>query len=395
MFREFLNRYRARTTRAMYVSAWVKFLSLVYGARLAGASPEILDPWIGKYVNDLRNGRRDLDADLRALEGTLRSPKTAQSYQSAIRTFLAGREGSREPDLEQPTIRRGATWEGSREPDLERRSRDPDLPLPPGGSRQPPRTGGVPPIPSGEAAFTTAMILRLLEHLDTRGRAILYVLASSGAQVKEVLSLRLGDLDLESRPARFRVRDPSGGVSRVAFISREAAGAIRVYLIVRDRFLASARSRGSAGAGDLLFPLGPRALEGIWALALEKARLARSDPVTGRRTITPRAARSFFAGQMGKVLPATVVEELMGRAGRLPGRGRRYTDEELARAYLEGEAAVTLHRSHGKERMARRVAELERLVRLLGEEARERDRELERIRAIVGEGETGRRAGGP
>jgi integrase len=375
MFVDFLNRYRAKSTRALYVSAWVKFLSLAYGARLAGASPEVLDPWVGKYVNDLRNGRRDLAADLRTLEESVRSPKTGQAYQSAIRTLLAGREGSSEPDLE-------------------RRSRDADLPLPPEDRRQPAGAGRVSP-PPGEGALTTGMILRLLEHLDTRGRAILYVLVSSGAQVKEVLSLRLGDLDLESRPARFRVRDPDGGVSRVAFISREAVGAIRVYLIVRDRFLASARSRGSAGDADLLFPLGPRALEGIWALALAKARLARPDPVTGRRTITPRAARRFFAGQMGKVLPAPVVEELMGRPGRLPGRGRRYTDEELAGAYLEGEPAVTLHRSHGKEKMARRVAELERLVRILGEEARERDRELGRIKAILKERETGEQARGP
>jgi hypothetical protein len=64
-----------------------------------------------------------------------------------------------------------------------------------------------------------------------------------------------------------------------------------------------------------------------------------------------------------------------------------FTDEELGRAYLEGERAVTLHRARGKERMARRVAELERLVRLLGEEARERDQELARIRAVLGETE--------
>jgi integrase len=345
MFADFLSRYRAKSTRALYVSAWVKFLSLVYGARLAGASPEILDPWVGKYLNDLRNGRRDLATDLGALEESVRSPKTGQAYQSAVRTLLA----------------------------------EAHLPLTTGGSRKPVRAGGVPPPPPGDGALTTGMILRLLEHLDTRGRAILYVLVSSGAQVKEILSLRLGDLDLESRPARFRVGDPSGGVSRVAFISREAVGAIRVYLIVRDRFLASSRSRGSRGDGDLLFPLGPRALEGIWALALEKARLARPDPVTGRRTVTPRAARRFFAEQMGKVLPAPVVGELMGRTGR----GRRFTDEELGRAYLEGEPAVTLHRTHRREKMARRVAELEREVRLLAEEARERDRELARIREIL------------
>jgi integrase len=353
MFVDFLSRYRAKSTRSMYVSAWVKFLSLVYNARLAGASPEILAPWVAKYVNDLRNGRRDLDADLRILEDRVRSPKTCQTYRSAICTFLAGT----------------------------------NLPPRPGERGMSSRRQGVPHPPPVEEPLTAGMLLRLLEHLDTRGRAILYVLASSGAGPGDILSLRIDDLDLEARPARIRIRDREGAVSRVAFISREAVGAIRVYLIVRDRFLASARSRGGRGAGDLLFPLGPRAFGNIWDLALEKAGLGRTGPVRGRRTITPRATRRFFADRMGTVLTAPVVRALMGSSGPLPGRGRLFTDEELGRAYLEGEQVVTLHRTRGKERMARRVAELERLVRLLGAEARERDRELARIRAVLGERE--------
>ena len=90
MLIDFLSKYRAKTTRAMYLSAWVKFLSLLYGARLKGASPEILDPWVAKYVNDLRNGRRDLATDLLTLGENCRTRKTSLGYQSAIRTLLAG-----------------------------------------------------------------------------------------------------------------------------------------------------------------------------------------------------------------------------------------------------------------------------------------------------------------
>ena len=89
MLVDFLNQYRARTTRAMYLSAWVKFLSLLYNARLKGASPEALDPWVARYVNDLRNGRRDLASDLQALGEWCRTPKTCLGYRSAIRTLLA------------------------------------------------------------------------------------------------------------------------------------------------------------------------------------------------------------------------------------------------------------------------------------------------------------------
>jgi integrase len=346
MLGDFLNKYRAKTTRAMYVSAWVKFLSLAYSARLKGSSPEILDPWVAKYVNDLRNGRRNLTADLRALEESCRTPKTCQVYQSAIRTLLSRVDPSLLPQGE-------------------------------GQVRQPrhglhPRTGGEP--------LTLAGILKLMEHLDTRGRAILYVLASSGARLGEALSIRLEDLDLDSRPARFRVRNAKGQVSRVAFISREAVGAIRVYLIVRDRYLASARSRGGKGAENLLFPLGTRTFEQIWALALSKARLERLDPVTKRRTIPTHATRRFFADRMRMAVPGPAVAGMMGRAGHLPTGPYRYTEQELAGAYLEGERAVTLHRSRRRDRVTQKIAKLEQLVAALQERIGERDEGLARIR---------------
>jgi len=358
---DFLNQYRAKTTRSMYLSAWVKFLSLMYSARLKGASPETLDPWVAKYMNDLRNGRRDLAADLQALGENCRAPKTCLGYQSAVRTLLAGAGISVSPKGE-GRVRR---------------------------ARRPPRS------PTVGEPLTTTMILKLMEHLDTRGRAILYVLASSGARPGEVLSIRLEDLDLDSRPPRFRIRNPNGGVFRVAFISREAMGAIRVYLIVRDRFLASARARGGTRDTALLFPIGIRAFEQVWALALSKARLERVDRVTGRRTLTPRATRRFFAERMRTVLPAAVISELMDSTGHLTEPNRRHTDVELERAYLEGERAITLHRSHQKERLARKVVELERLVGLLQEKAGEGDRELNRIRKILlRDGKRGRKKGG-
>ena len=333
MMVNFLSRYRAKSTRGMFVSAWIKFLSLAYHARLKGASPALLDPWVAKYVNDLRNGRRDLSADLRALEGGCRSRKTFLGYQSAVLTLLAGA----------------------------------GIPLPPGGGGQRRSAGRERPPGTARESLTPATILRLMEHLDTRGRAILYVLVSSGARSGEVLSVRLGDLDLDSRPARFRIRDPVTGASRVAFISREAVGAIRVYLIVRDRFVASARARGGTAPPDLLFPLGTRAFEQVFALALSKAGLARFDRQTGRRTLTTRAARRFFAERMSAALPAPVIRALMGGAGHLPGGFRGYTEEELAKAYLEGERAITLHRSHRQESLAKKIAELEETIGILRE----------------------------
>jgi integrase len=328
MLVDFLEQYRAKSTRSLYVSAWVKFLSLVYGARLKGSSPGMLEPWVAKYVNDLRNGRRNLARDLQALGGACRTRSTSLGYQSAIRTLLA----------------------------------DSDIALPPAGVKRLRRRPGLQRHERSGKALTPGRILRLMEHLDTRGRAILFILVSSGARLGEVLSIHLDDLDLDSRPARFRIRNAERGMSRVAFISREAVGAIRVYLIVRDRFLASARSRGGTAAAYLLFPLGTRAFEQIWALALSKAGLEEFDRVTGRSSLPPRAARRFFAERMRTAVPEPLVAGLMGSTGRSPATTRSYAEAELARAYLDGEQAVTLHHSHRKDTMAARIAELERLV---------------------------------
>jgi integrase len=177
MLVDFLHRFRAKSTRAMYLSAWVKFLSLVYSARLKGASPGVLDPWVAKYVNDLRNGSRNLARDLQALGGACRTRSTSLGYQSAIRTLLA----------------------------------DSDIALPPAGVKRLRRRPGLQRHERSGKALTPGRILRLMEHLDTRGRAILFILVSSGARLDEVLSIHVDDLDLGSRPARFRVRDAGGG----------------------------------------------------------------------------------------------------------------------------------------------------------------------------------------
>ena len=334
MLVDFLSRYRAKSTRSFYVSAWVKFLSLAYGARLGGTSAALLEPWAARYANDLRNGRRDLAADLQALSGACRSGRTATAYQGAIRSTLA----------------------------------DAGIALHPAGAGRLRRSLGRHRPPAAREPLTPGKVLRILEHLDTRGRAILYILLSSGVGLGDALSIRMGDLDLDSRPARFLIGGAGRGPQRTAFISREAAGAIRVYLIVRERFLASARSRGGTAPADLLFPLGARTFEQVWNRALSKAGLEKIDGATGRRTLTPRATRRFFAERMGTVLPLPVIRELMGD----PGLRRRPSGPEagtrLEEAYLDGEDAITLQRAHRKETLARKVAELERLVGVLREQ---------------------------
>ena len=70
---------------------------------------------------------------------------------------------------------------------------------------------------------------------------------------------------------------------------------------------------------------------------------------------------------MKTALPEPVVAEMMGSGRHLPEPYRRYTEEELAGAYLRGEQAVTLHRSQMKESVTKKIADLERQVGILHE----------------------------
>lgn len=94
-----------------------------------------------------------------------------------------------------------------------------------------PRSGDQNPLPKvltpDEAAAVVAAPQGDAPH-KVRDRALLWVLYSSGIRLAEVVALDVGDVNLKAR--QLRVRDGKGGRARVAFLSRDAARALREYL---------------------------------------------------------------------------------------------------------------------------------------------------------------------
>jgi hypothetical protein len=78
----------------------------------------------------------------------------------------------------------------------------------------------------------------------------------------------------------------------------------------------------------------------IWNGALEKTRLGQRDKSTNRNKIHPHVLRKFFRTRLGAVIPVDVVEALMGHEGYLTEVYRKYTVEDLAKFYCQGESAL-------------------------------------------------------
>ena len=98
-----------------------------------------------------------------------------------------------------------------------------------------------------EKELTRETLKEIILHMDTHGRALCLLLVSSGMRVGEVLKLHLGDIDLSQEPAEILIPGPitKNRQPRLAFMSREAAAALRAWLQVRDQYIKASGNRNA------------------------------------------------------------------------------------------------------------------------------------------------------
>ncbi|MEN6341184.1 MAG: tyrosine-type recombinase/integrase [Methanospirillum sp.] len=220
-----------------------------------------------------------------------------------------------------------------------------------------------------EETLTRDALQAILPLLSIRDRAVLLVLLASGGRIGEVLQLRLQDVDLEAAPVRvtFRAATTKTGVRRIAFLTDEAAEAVRVWLGGRSDYLRTAarrnvgltsagRSRPKAYDDERLFPFKRSSFDLAWGRALERAGLFRRCEVTGRLTLHPHSLRKCFRSWLGAAAGPDIAEVLMGHEGYL-GTYRRYTEEDLAEAYVKHSHVLCV--ASGSGELARQVADLQ------------------------------------
>jgi integrase len=197
---------------------------------------------------------------------------------------------------------------------------------------------------------------RIIAHMPIQGKALYLTLASSGMRTGESLRLQLDDVELDQTPAKIKIKGEytKTGNSRIAFISREAKEAIEEWLKVRSNYLqaAAAKSKrrshyklefkGKSTEDSSLFPFEDSTSRMIWVNAVNKAGFLKKDSSTNHYTLHPHVLRKFFRTKMGAVIPVDVAEALMGHEGYLTEVYRRYSQEDLAKFYLQGEPALSI-----------------------------------------------------
>jgi integrase len=204
-----------------------------------------------------------------------------------------------------------------------------------------------------DKVMTAKVIDAALKELDVKGRAIVLTLASSGARLNEVLSLKLSDVDFESNPVRLTIRHTKNKQPRYSFISTEAARSVKAWMAKRDDYLKGAAGRNAAlvRAGkskekttdtNLLFPISDASVIAMWENALRAAGLYSADEETGRNQYRLHSLRKFFISQMSMAGQKVLAEHLAGHLGYLDASYRQVDSEQAGQEYKKVEHVVTI-----------------------------------------------------
>jgi len=303
----FLKTFNSKSTVRAYRWALSRFFESVYGHNETS-----LEEHAEKYLSEDRDYEEDLEGFLANINGE--PPKSVRLMISAVRTFLV------ENDIELSD----KFW---------RRLR---------GRIKGSRALTIDKVPSN------AELKQVIMHMPIHGKALYLCLSSSGMRIGEALKLKLSDIELDKDPPVIHIRGEytKTGNSRVAFISREALESLSEWFKVRSKYLESASGKSHIFVkdkeDDRVFPFEISTAHVIWRNALAKTGLYKKDSSTNRNLIHPHVLRKFFRTRLGSVIPTDVAEALMGHEGYLTEVYRRYTVEDLAKFYKQGEGVLTI-----------------------------------------------------
>jgi len=328
----FIGAYPNYHTRKNYWDALYDFFSSVYEAerfKKKGEKREWIKTKGEQYFGEDRDYKKDIDAFLVAF--AKRPPKTIQLKLAALKMFLL----ENEIELPQKFWRRiRRRIKGSRALTLDK-------------------------VPSN------LELRKLIMHMPVQGKALFLLLSSSGMRIGEALQLKLSDVNVNLNPIRVEIRGEytKTGNSRVAFTSRETKEALEEWFKLREQYIMSAHGKShlylkkKAEEDDRLFPFEDSTAYMIWRNALSRAEMSERDKNTNRRKLHPHVLRKFFRTRLGSVIPVDVVEALMGHEGYLTEVYRRYSMEDLAKFYLQGESALLVFTEAGEVTRLRQEVE--------------------------------------
>jgi integrase len=324
--RDFIEKY-SRGTSYVYRSGLLDFFDFINGARIRGreATPSDMvkyEELAARFIREERDHAANLVRYTKHLRETGVPPKTAHVRIVAVKEFLA---------------RNGIELDKITEKDVRRLQ-------PKGGKRT-------------DFEYVDRKILgEILHHVDSRGKALILVLASSGMRIGEALNLNWSDLkcpdrkDYPDKPASAFIRDSKTGHSRTVFISREAEAALREWKKEYNTYLEWATkqshnlgpSKVKHDNGNKIFPFGITSVHALWDNALEASKYLNHDDQTKRVKMNIHRLRNFFSVQVASAAGQQVSEVLLGHSDRYGGAYSGQSLAGLEEAYLKAEPVLTI-----------------------------------------------------
>jgi len=334
---EFLELYPKQNTKSVYRAGIFTFLEFVYNIKRSGrgATQDEVKRF-EDYARQYFMEQRDQTDDLMRFAAHLHNkpPYTAKSYIIGIKEFLAY-NGVEFTQRQLKAIR---------------------LKQPKGNAR------------TIENDLDSAVIHKIISHMDIKGKALILTLASSGMRIGEALSINLDDMNLEQIPPVVTVRGEycKTGDQRLTFVSIETKDALNEWLKVRGNYLkASAnKNRGLINNGNArvknlddsrVFPFTDNTAFQMWNNALTSAGLLSIDKGTNRTQLRIHQLRKFFRSQLALGCPVDIVEALMGHEGYLTEAYRRYTKAQMAEYYLKNEHYITIAQNQSVEAIKKEI----------------------------------------
>jgi len=182
------------------------------------------------------------------------------------------------------------------------------------------------------------VVRRVLPLLTPSKRLCIWFMFATGCRVGEALELKVGNLDLDSKPARAKIITEKSGIERVVFIPRDLAQHLREWvskLQAEDYVFHS--NRGGK------HKLAPSKVRKAFQSALNRLGLLKRDASERGWNYTIHGLRDSFKTLLTSAgVQGLVVETLMGHDTGIDRSYYKPSVEELAREWQKAEEYLVL-----------------------------------------------------
>lgn len=308
---------KCANTFAMYKSAVYRFLEFTYrfkrnGVHVSAAQLQKYTVLADQYIEEANRDRNyTLDIkDFSNYNSENLSPKTCQSYVTAIKEFLL----SNDVDI------------------TESQSRKISKSIKEGGAI------------TREDILTRESIADILSYANLDMQAVIVLMASSGMRIGEVCNLRFDDIDITGDVGVFYIRKPKNKKPRYTFCNKEALRFLNHWIAGLPKYHEQRKNQRSRfltiddDRSNFVFPFGVSTAEKKMKLILMKAGKWKIDPESGKATTRLHLLRKFFYTQMDAAsVPSKPLDAMVGHRQPLDSIYNKIPLESLKAAYLKGE----------------------------------------------------------